>query len=75
MNDGIAAAIAAQSLAASRLPLRIPLSSGRIAAVDVPRDATAEELSDLAAILLGPVRAQCSANRGEGNRPHIIVPS
>ncbi len=73
--DGIAAAIAAQAASAARMPLRIPLSSGRFADVSLPRDATAEELADLAAVLLGPVRAQCAANRpGASARTRILVP-
>ena len=72
--DAIATAIAAQAAAAARLPLRIPLSSGRFADVSLPRDATPDELADLAAILLGPVRAQCAANRPERGRPRLLIP-
>jgi hypothetical protein len=40
----------------------------------LPRDATADELADLAAILLGPVRAECAANRGEHGRLLLVRP-
>jgi hypothetical protein len=72
--DSIGTAIAASMMTDSRLPLRVPLSSGRVVDMVLPRDASADELADLAAILLGPVRAQCAANRGEHGRLRLIRP-
>jgi hypothetical protein len=72
--DQIDTAIAARMMTDARLPLRVPLSSGRVVDMVVPRDATADELADLAAILLGPVRAECAANRGEHGHLLLVRP-
>ena len=55
--------------------MRLDLQSGRAAAIDIPLDATDQELADLAALLLGPIRAQCAKNTGSAARRRILVPS
>jgi hypothetical protein len=52
--------------------MRLDLQSGRAAAIDIPLDATDQELADLAAMILGPVRAQCARNRPARR---ILIPS
>lgn len=61
--DTAIASVMQRAAAKSRLPLQFAVSSGRVVAIDVPADATSEELADLAAMILGPVRAQCYARR------------
>jgi hypothetical protein len=75
MADRVDAAILASAKPAERRwPIRLDLQSGRVAVVDIPIDATDQELADLAAMLLGPIRGQCAQNRGTVTR-RILVPS
>ena len=74
MTDRIGAAIAAAAKPAERRwPIRLDLQSKRVAVVDIPVDATDQELADLAAMLLGPIRAQCAQNRGMPTS-RILIP-
>jgi hypothetical protein len=72
--DAVGQAIAATSIAATRLPLSVPLPSGRVVLIDLPRDATDTELADFAVLLLGPIRGQCATNRGRNGHSRILVP-
>jgi len=74
MLDPVGRAVAATAMAATRLPLSVPLPSGRVVLIDLPRDATDTELADFAVLLFGPIRGQLAANRHGNNRPRILVP-
>lgn len=74
VDDAIAAAGEPDRALVNMVRVPVNLGSGRPAALDVPFDATDGELADLAAFLLGPVRAHVTANRA-GLAPRLIVPS